>query len=148
MEPYVPFDAHCELAYQITLALNSSLWSEPEVRRERPFDKLIFDGGLKQYGKLLRKSRGHDVYTIESNTALAPHLEEKWHMRGLNERLNFCYVNLKTVQYHLHRRQNIEVIDSTGKKTIPRGYEKLGSLHPAKLFYTCMVSPMFLCLLL
>lgn len=122
VEPYVPFDAHRELAYQITLALNSRLRSEPEVRIELPFDKLIFDGGLKQYGKLLRKSRGQDVYTIESYTALAPLLGEKWHMRGLNERLNFCYVNLKTIQYHLHKRQNIEVFDPTGKRTIPGGY--------------------------
>ena len=122
VEPYVPFDVHRELGYQIALALNSKHRSEPEVRIELPFDKLLFEGGLKQYGKLLCKSRGHDVYTIERYSALIPLLGDKWHMRGLNERLNFCYVNLKTVQFHLHKRQNIEVFDSAGKRTIPGGY--------------------------
>ena len=60
VEPYVPFDAHRELGYQITLALNSKYRADPEVRIELPFDKLIFDGGLKQYGKFLCKSRVHD----------------------------------------------------------------------------------------
>ena len=122
VEPYVPFDAHRELAYQIVLALDSKHRSDPDVRIELPFDKLLFEGGLKQYGKLLCKSRGHDVYTIQSYSALAPLLGDKWHMRGLNERLNFCYVNLKTVQFHLHKRQNIEVYDFAGKRTIPGGY--------------------------
>lgn len=48
VEPYVPFDVHRELAYQIALALNSKHRSEPEVRIELPFDKLLFEGGLKQ----------------------------------------------------------------------------------------------------
>lgn len=64
VEPYVPYDAHRELGYQIALALNSKYRADPEVRIELPFDKLIFDGGLKQCGKFLYKSRGHNVYTI------------------------------------------------------------------------------------
>ena len=63
------------------------------------------------------KSREHDVYMMQSYSALVPLLGDKWHTRSLNERLNFCYVNLKTVQFHLHKRQNIEVYDFAGKRT-------------------------------
>ena len=34
VEPYVPFDAYRELAYQVALALNSRIWSDPEVQIE------------------------------------------------------------------------------------------------------------------
>ena len=59
-----PFELHSELAYQIKLALDSRGWQEPQVRIDLPFDKLLFEGGLKQLGKLSHSVRRSEVNTI------------------------------------------------------------------------------------
>ncbi len=103
----IPFHLHTELAFQIKLALNSSSRSEPDVRIEVPFDRYLFIGGLQQAAKLVRKSRGHEVYTINKCESLVPILGERWYLREMNKRKDFCYVIIETVQFYLHRRQPI-----------------------------------------
>lgn len=122
-QPYIPFELHRELAYQIQAALDSRYRKDPDVRIEVPFDKLLFDGGLKQHGHMLRTFHGHDVYTIYHYSDLEPLLGEGWHMRGINDSMNFCYVNLQTVQYHLHERKGLDHYWPDGRKTtMPGGH--------------------------
>ena len=106
VEQYIPFHPHNELLYQIKLSLNNSR-KDPDIRIEIPFDRYVFGGGLQQRGKFLKKYRGHDVYGIGEYGDLTPILGKRWHVRVLNEQMDFCYVELKTVQYYLHYRQPI-----------------------------------------
>lgn len=50
---YQPFEFHRELAIQIKMALDSKHRRDPEVRIELPFDRLLFERGLKQAGHLV-----------------------------------------------------------------------------------------------
>ena len=70
-----------------------------------PFDQFLYVGGLQQAGKKLKNYRGHDIYGIEKYDNLVPILGPRWHVRVYNEQMDFGYVMLETVQYHLHRRQ-------------------------------------------
>ena len=91
------------------MALDSKHRRDPEVRIELSFDRLLFEGGLKQAGNLVAGGvRGAAVYGISSYTSLTPLLGIRWHMRGLNDRLYFCYVNLEMVRYYLYERRDIE----------------------------------------
>lgn len=103
----MPFHLHTELAYQIKLALHSSTRSDPDIRVELPFDRFLYTGGLQQAGKKIKKYRGHDVYGIDKYGDLAPILGPRWHVRVFNEQMDFCYVILETVRFHLHRRQPV-----------------------------------------
>ena len=105
---YVPFELHRELAFQIKLSLNSG------VRIEMPFDMLLFEGGLKRLGKPLQKGHSHEVYTIQCYGDLKPVLGDRWYVRAINKHLNFCYVNLCTVQYHSHTRKLLEEFSEDG----------------------------------
>ena len=69
----------------------------------------------------MKKSHGHNVYNIPSFAVLCPYLGEQWHLRVINTQLDFCYVILGTVQFHLHRR--CIVADALSpKRTIDGGY--------------------------
>ena len=105
---YIPFELHHELTFQIKLSLKSDNRKDPDVRLELLFDKILFEGGLKKMGKPLRLFHGHEIYTIKSYGDLKPLLGNRWYIRALNEHLDFCYVNLDTVQFHLHTRQPLE----------------------------------------
>ena len=72
---------------------------------EVPFDHFLFGGGLQQYGTIVKKQQGHDIYRINKYEDLAPILGRRWHVRVLNDERDFCYVELDTVQYYLHYRQ-------------------------------------------
>ena len=50
---------------------------------------------------LRKEQQGHDIYGIKYQD-LVPILGRRWYVRVLNEGLDFCYVERKTVQYHLH----------------------------------------------
>ena len=68
---YQLFELHHELAIQIKMALDSKHRRDPEVRIELPFDRLLFEGGLKQAGHLVAGGvRGAAVYGISSYTSL------------------------------------------------------------------------------
>lgn len=105
---YQLFELHHELAIQIKMALDSKHRRDPEVRIELPFDRLLFEGGLKQAGHLMSGVRGATVYGISSYTSLTPSLGIQWHVRGLNDQLNYCYVILETVGYYLHKQRDVE----------------------------------------
>lgn len=121
-EVYKPFELHKELAYQIKLALDSRGRRDPEVRIEIPFDKLLFEGGLKQAGYFLKSSRGYDIYSIKTYTDLTPLLGSNWHIRGINERMNFCYVELSSVLFYLYKRQTLFDFTVNGKILIDSGH--------------------------
>ena len=105
VEQCPPFHLHNELAYQIKLALNNCR-ADSDIRIDVPFDRFLFGGGLQQCGTLLKK-RGHDIYGIKKYQDLVPILGRRWYVTVLNDELDFCYVELKTVQYHLHYCQPI-----------------------------------------
>lgn len=92
------------------------------MRLELPFDKILFEGGLKKMGKPLRLSHGHEIYTIKCYGDLKPFLGSRWYIRALNEHLDFCYVNLDTVQFHLHSRQPLEEYSEHGSSYIIGGH--------------------------
>ena len=105
-----PFHPHNELKYQIKLALKPSGRADPVNRIEVPFDYYTFMGGLSVAGKVRRESHGSEIYGIDSYSDLTPFLGKKWPIRILNEKNDFCYAILATIEYHLHRRRPI--IDS------------------------------------
>lgn len=118
-ELYQPFDLHQELAYHIKSSLKGSR-KDPVIRIEMPFDHLLFNGGLKCCGKLLRKSRGHDIYGLSHYADLRPLLGDRWHLRILNPRRDFCYVHLETVEYWLHKRKSIQEFDEEGHAIVSK----------------------------
>ena len=86
-----------------------------------PYDRFLFVGGLQQAGKLVRRNRGHDVYTVSRYSSLVPLLGHQWHLRVLNKQMDFCYIIKETVQFYLHRRLDIEdPVDDT--RTVRGGY--------------------------
>ena len=63
------------------------------------------------------------MYGIRRYCALNEVLGERWHLRVLNERLNFCYAKLETVQFHLHKRQSLtDVQPDQDHKLIDGGF--------------------------
>ena len=108
---FYPFHLHKELAYQIELSLNSSTRSEPDVRIDLPYDPFLFAGGLQQSGKLIKKTRGHDVYGIKKYSSLAPLLGDQWHLRLLKQ-YDFCYVMLDCSILLAQREPILDPIDS------------------------------------
>ena len=122
LETYHPYNPHQEIAYQIKLALHSGNRKDPEVRIELPFDRLLFDGGLKQFGQFLHTRNGHDVYTVQSHADLKLLLGDRWHIRILSKNLDFCYVNIDTIKYYLHHRCDLKDFDMEGSVVnIPGG---------------------------
>ena len=121
-EVYKPFSLYQELAYQIKLALDSRGRRDPEVRIELPFDKVLFEGGLKQAGCYLRTSRGNTVYSIKRYADLSALLGSNWHIRGINERMNFCYANLRSIHFYLYKRQALIDYTFNGKQDIDSGH--------------------------
>ncbi len=91
VEQYQAFDLHQELKYRTKVALKAGTRNDPVVRVEVLFDPLIFNGGLRQAGHLIRRERGHKVYGISCYTDLTPFLGSRWHIRVLNpERFLLC----------------------------------------------------------
>ena len=41
------------------------------------------------------------IYTVPKLSNLNDILGQRWYIRGLNERADFCYVNPSTVEFHL-----------------------------------------------
>ncbi len=71
------------------------------------FDKLLFNGGLKQEGVILGNSYGHEVHCIRDFSSLNGLLGECWWYRCLNTHCNFCYINIDTVQFYLDTRRSV-----------------------------------------
>ena len=45
------------------------------------------------------------MYGIATYKSLVPLLGYRWHIRVLNDRMNFCYAMLESVHFHLHQRR-------------------------------------------
>ena len=105
---YRPFSFYDELGYQIKLALDSKRRKEPDVRIEMPFDRLVFDGGLKQHGNFIGNFHGHEVFSVLQYSCLDSLLGEGWWYRCLNHLLNFCYVNKDSIRFHIHNRISVK----------------------------------------
>ena len=61
-------------------------------------------------------------YTIRHYSDLNPVLGINWHIRGINSRMNFCYVHMQTVQYNLHKRQTLVDFTPEGEEVLSSGY--------------------------
>ena len=64
---------------------------------------------------------GHAVYTIKKYSNLTFLLRDKWHMQGINDCLDSCYVDLQTVRNYLYQRKEPENFNQCGKKVISGG---------------------------
>lgn len=119
-----PFTLYTELRNKIKSALNSGRKESPVVRIDMPFDKLQFDGGLKQYGTFVRTFRGIDRYNISHYHDLNVLLGKNWHFRGLNSQGDFCYVIKGTVEFYLHKRHPLQEYfpGEEGAQTLDLGY--------------------------
>lgn len=108
---YRPFSLHDEPRYQIKLTLDSKRRKELDVRIEIPFDKVLFDGGLKLSGVFQRFSHSHEVYTISDFGSLCLFLGGGWWYRCLNKHMNVCYVNKETVSVLLYLHTRVPVVE-------------------------------------
>lgn len=116
VEQYSPFDPHKELAFRIKSSLTSASRNDVDVKIELPFDPVVFRGGLRCQGKLIRRWGDNNIYGVESYAQLAPLLGKNWHIRILNEHMDFCYVNLASVAYYLRKRRSLVEYTTEGHK--------------------------------
>jgi len=93
-----PFSLYFELRNKIKIVLNSGRKESPVIRIDMPFDKLQFDGGLKQYGTFVRTFRGIVRCNINHYGDLNVLLGKNWHFRGLNSQGDFCYCRVLSAQ--------------------------------------------------
>ena len=98
------FNLYQELALMIKASLQSSRKESPEVKITMNFDKVQFDGGIRQLGKLKSDKRGIKKYTIDCYSDLDSLLGRKWFIRGINESGDFCYVMLETVCFYMSEK--------------------------------------------
>ena len=119
-ERYHPYDHHQQLTYAIKSSLRSGRDQDPAVRLEVPFDRLVYQGGLRSAGRLLKVLRGEEHYRISKHEDLSPYLGERWFIRGINAHLDFCAVLTDTVVFHLHKKAPI--VDHLSRENIDGGY--------------------------
>ena len=104
-----PFSLYRELANKIKASLKSGRKESPIVKIEMPFDRISFDGGLGLCGVKQSFMRRSQRYTISTYKDLNRLLGVDWHVRGINENGDFCYVILDTLVFYLyHRRPLVE----------------------------------------
>ena len=72
VESYTPFSLYFELGTKIKLSLLSRRKESPTVRIELPFDKVLYEGGIKAYGTPSRHYRGVQRYRIMNYSDLTP----------------------------------------------------------------------------
>ena len=103
VEEDIPFSLHEELASRIKASLSSSRKSSPEVKIEMPFDKQLFDKGLRTKAwEVDCTVRGNKLYTISCYDDLDDLLGKNWHIRGLNPA---GYPLLDTIRFYIRRRR-------------------------------------------
>ena len=120
------FSLYQELALKIKRSLQGSRKASPEVRIEMDFDDVMFDGGLKQAGKLKKVQRGVNVYSISAYGDLDCLLGSKWFIRCFNSNGDFGYAILRTVNFMLKKRRPLveyrPTQDAFEKLTFSQGY--------------------------
>ena len=100
-----PFSLYRELANRIKSSLRSGRKESPIIRIEMPFDRITFDGGLGLCGVKQLFMCGSRRYTISSYKDLNCLLGVDWHVCGINENGDFCYVLLNTLVFYLYHHQ-------------------------------------------
>ena len=99
------FSLYKELALKIEANLTCGRKSSPTIKIEMPFDKLLYDGGLKSLGRFKHRSRGNKQFTITTHSDLDPLLGKNWHVRGLNIAGDFSCIIPESVCYYLRRKR-------------------------------------------
>lgn len=61
------------------------------------------------------------MYSISTHKTLIPLLGDNWHVRGLNRQMDFCYVNISTVEVYIYKRRPVLDFTPDGQQTIDRG---------------------------
>jgi len=105
-----------------------------KIRIDMPFDKLLFDGGLRSLGTLVRTYRGTERYRINHYRDLNPLLGVNWHFCGLNCNGDFSYAILASVQFYVYK----EYVPSTSG-----GEPTLQSTDLDMLVFTFVRGPRF-----
>ena len=78
------------------------------------FDYLLFKDGLEVAGIVKKNSRGIQWYDMERYSDLDYLLGDNWHFQGINDRGDYGYVILDSVEYYLSQRRSItEYLPST-----------------------------------
>ena len=78
------------------------------MRIEVPFDKRVFDEGLRAKAREVdRAVQGNKQYSISSYDDLDDLLGKNWHVRGLNPAGDCCYPILNTIRFYLRRRRSL-----------------------------------------
>ncbi len=103
--PLAQFPLYHDLACRIKAALSGQRKSNPCVRLEMPFDRILFDGGLKARAVTVIKSVQRKKYTIQRYSDLEDLLGKRWHLRGSNKAGDYCYVILDTVEFYIYDRK-------------------------------------------
>lgn len=104
--PYRPYSMYNALRMKIKQALNCGRRASPVINIIMPFDLIQFNGGLKSVGILSKKVHGTQHYQINHYRDLTPLLGGNWHYRGLNDRGDYGYVMLNTVDFCLRKARS------------------------------------------
>ena len=90
---------------RIKASLTSSRKGSPEVKIEMPYDRGLFEEGLKAKGQVVGKIRGNVHYSISSYADLDSILGKNWHLRGFNRAGDCCYPILETIRFYIRQRR-------------------------------------------
>ena len=90
------YDLHQDLALNIKALLVSKCKSNPVCRVDMPFDKGLFDNGLRLAGYISKSLKGIDHLKISKYEELNELLGINWHYRRLNSNGDFCYAIIFT----------------------------------------------------
>ena len=98
------------------------------MRIEVPFDKDVFDEGLKAKAREIdRAVKGNKQYSISSYCDLDDLQGKNWHVCGLNPAGDFCYPILDTIRFYLRRpRPLVEYTPSQGEEGNRKVEQKQG----------------------
>ena len=99
-----PYNLHIELGIKIKQALMCSKKQSLSVSIDMGFDYLLFKGGLEAAGVAKESTRGIQRYGLERYSDLDHLLGDNWHFRGINDRGDYGYVILDSVEYYLSKR--------------------------------------------
>ena len=70
-----------------------------------PYDRGLFEEGLKAKGQVVGKIRGNVQYSISSYADLDSVLGKNWHLRGFNRAGDCCYPILETIRFYIRQRR-------------------------------------------
>ena len=107
--PIQPYNLYNELRLKIKYALVCRAGKgSPLITIDMGFDYLLFKGGLQAVGVVKQDTHGRNLqYKLRSYKDLDPLLGQNWHFRGANEKGDYAFVILSSVEYYIHQRRRI-----------------------------------------